>query len=139
MTKNKVASAAPFLNSKPLNVNVTGTFSGLAIVNDINRRLIIFVDNSRAMGWEAKLTKNRTDIATDFACMDGGKEFGFRRTSSNDGLRFHSVGDGSSNHDESVASSRALITQVVGMGCVNDGEKFMGGSVVGVVGEVGRV
>jgi hypothetical protein len=71
----QVTSTAPFLDSKPLNVNVTGTFSGFAIINDIDSRLVIFIDNCRASNrGESKLAKDRTNIPAYFACMDSCKE-----------------------------------------------------------------
>ena len=54
MAKDKVASLAPFLNGKPLDVNMTCPFSRVAMVNNLNARFVILKDDSRLGSGEVK-------------------------------------------------------------------------------------
>ena len=105
MAQEQVTSTAPFLDRKPLDVDVASPFGGLTIVDYVDRGLVVFKNNSGTRGRKTKFAKNRADVATDLAGMDGGKELGFGRTSGNDGLRLHTVCNGCARHDKKISGS----------------------------------
>jgi hypothetical protein len=71
--------------------------------------------------------------------MNCSEERSFRGTSSNNGLRLDTVGDGSTRHNKRITSSRVFVAQVIGMRCINDGEEFRKPNIGRVGREVIRV
>jgi hypothetical protein len=100
--------------------------------------LVIFIDNSWTSRGKSELAEYRTYVATYFSSVNGGKELSFGGASGDDGLSFHSVGDGGTSHDKGITGSRGLVSQVVGMGCIDDSKGLREGRVFGVDREVIR-
>ena len=124
MTNRKVTSLAPFLNSKPLDINMASKLSGLAMVDDLDGRLIVFKQNSRLGNRESEFTEDGTEVPAYFTALDSSKEFGFGGTGGNNGLGFNTKGNGGAGHDKSITGGRTLGAEIVGMGGINDSKGF---------------
>ena len=124
VTKKEVSCLAPFLDGKPLDVNVASPFSGLAIVDDIYARFVVFKNKSRFGGGKVEFTENRAEITSHFFTLNGNKTFGFGRAGGDNRLCFNMEGDGGTRHDESVTSSRMFGLEIISMGSINNGEGF---------------
>jgi hypothetical protein len=124
MANKEITGLMPFLNCEPLDVNMASPFSGLAIVDYVDARFVVLKDHGRLEDGKIKFTKDGAEVATDFATLDGGEEFGFGRACGNNRLCFDAEGDGSTGHNKSVTSSRTLSAKVIGMRCINNGEGF---------------
>ena len=139
MAQNEVTGTTPFLDCKPLDINMASPFGGLAIVDYVDSGLVVFKDNCGSRWGKTKFAKDRANIAADLTSVDGGKELGFSRASGNDGLSLHTVGNSSAGHDEGIPSSRAFVAQVIGVGGIDDGEEFRESNVGRIGREIVRV
>ena len=60
MTKADITTLFPRLNSKSRGVNVAGTFSGMAGVDDFDTGFVVFIDGCGRIDGMTKLTEDRT-------------------------------------------------------------------------------
>ena len=139
VAKKKVAGLAPFLDGKPLDVDVTSPFGWLAIVDDIYARFVVFKNESRFGGGKIEFSEYRTEVTADFSTLNGSKKFGLGRAGGDNRLGFNTEGDGGARHDEGVASSGTFGVEIISMGSINNGEGFHKISRFWIKGEVFRV
>jgi hypothetical protein len=124
VAKKEVSGLAPFLDGKPLDVDVTSPFGWLAIVDDIYARFVVFKNESRFGGGKTEFSEDRTEVTTDFSTLNGSKKFGLGRAGGDNRLGFNTEGDGGARHDEGVASSGTFGAEIISMGSINNGEGF---------------
>ena len=91
--EDNVASLAPILNCKVLNVDVARALGRLTSVDHFDRGFIVFIKWSSRLLGETKLTQNRAQVLSNLGGGDGGDEFGFCRAGGRDCLGFRTVGN----------------------------------------------
>ena len=78
----------PILDRKIGYINVPRTFCGSFRVDHLDGSHIVFIESSRSLHRESKITKDRAKILCSFCGSNGGDEFSFSRASCSDGLSF---------------------------------------------------
>jgi hypothetical protein len=136
MFQDKISCASPFLNGEPLDINVSGTFSRFALIDDVDTGLIVF-KNYRRLGWgKSKLAQDGSEVPADFSSVDSGKEFSFCGTRGDNGLGLDTEGNGSAGHKEGVAGGGPFSTKIIGMGGIHDSNKVMGIKILRIGGKI---
>jgi hypothetical protein len=79
MSENNVATLFPFLNSKKLDINVSGAISWFARIDHFDCRRVVFVQNGVRVIFVlvAQFRKDGSEIFDQLGGSDGGNKFGF--------------------------------------------------------------
>lgn len=114
-----VPSTLPFLDSKVLNVDVTGTRSGLPTVDHVNGSLVVFMKNGGALLLKSKFLEDHSKVLGNLGSMNCSNKLSLSAGSSNNSLEFALVGNGATGKAEDETSNRSSSLDAVGQGRVN--------------------
>jgi hypothetical protein len=108
--QDQVTSSAPFLDSKALNVDMAGAFSWLAIIYNIDSRLVVFINDSwpRYGGKPSSQRVERRYWQTFPTWMAA--KFSLCGSSGNNWLWLEVIAsDDSTGHNKGIPSSRTCV------------------------------
>ena len=114
---------SPILDGKVLDGNVTSTISRLTGIDHFDGRIIVAVQDGRTRLAKIQLREDCTKVQGSFGGGDRSKEFSFGRTCGCNGLSFRLIGDCTAGQKKSKTSGRTSLTQVIGMGSVDETHK----------------
>ena len=117
--ENKMAIGTPFLDSKVLDVNVTGSFSRFASIHHFDSRSIVDIKGGGSGLSETKLVEDGAEVFSDLSGGHRGKEFRLGGTGGGDGLCLRAIDDNTSCIHETIASLGSAVAKIIGMGSIN--------------------
>jgi len=101
---------SPMLKCKISDLDMTRAISGSTVVDDLDRRIVVFVDGSRLGLSVPQLVKNESQTFGDSCCGIGSNEFGFCGTLRTDGLCARTISHNTTSQTTSISRSRATLT-----------------------------
>ena len=75
MIKGDDLAGCPFLNGEVLDVDVSGTFGGLAGVCQMTAGDVVSVDHGRSILFDSKFVEDRSEVVDGLGAVDGCHEF----------------------------------------------------------------
>ena len=58
MNENDVFALFPILNAKKWTINMTGTVGRMTSIDDLDTRLVVFIDDCRSLWWVPEIFKD---------------------------------------------------------------------------------
>ena len=120
--EDNIAECAPVLKAKITDLDVTRSISGATMIDNLDRRIVVFVDRcSRRLG-ETKLCKDKAEVFGDFGCRVGRNKFSLSGALGSNGLSFGAIGNCSASKTAGISTSGAALTKFIAMGSIHKGD-----------------
>ena len=117
--ENNFASLFPILNGKMLNVDVTGSVSGMTCIDQFDGGCIVFVKDSGIVLRESEFLENGAQVKRDLGGRDCSKEFSLSGAGGCTALCLRLVGNGCTGKGEDTSSCGSSCAQVIGVGSID--------------------
>ena len=104
VVKDDVLLFLPVLDGKELDVDMTTAFGGDAVVDDVDGRLVVLMQNGGVVLSVTQLMQDGPKIEDSLCCRDRRDEFSFSGTCRSDTLCFTPVGNWTTGKGNVVAS-----------------------------------
>jgi len=114
---------------------MTRAISGSTVIDNLDRRIVVFVDGSGLSLSVPQFVKNESQIFGDLWSSISSDEFVFHGALCTDGLRARVTGHDTTCQTSSVSRRRTMLTQFVSMCCINVSNQL---SMMGWSGNDGR-
>jgi len=119
VNQNDVLHESPMLNCKISDLHMTRAISGLTVVDNLDRGIVVLIDGSRLSLSVPQLMKNESQILGDFCCGIGCDEFSFRGTLRTNRLCARTISHDTTGQTTSVSRSGSVLMQFVSVRCIN--------------------
>jgi len=113
VNQNDVLHESPMLKCKIYDFHMTRATSGLAVIDDLDRGIVVFINGSRLSLSVPQLVKNESQIFGDFRRRVGCYEFSFCGTLCTNGLRARTICHDTTRQTASASCSGSMLTQFV--------------------------
>jgi len=108
--QNDVLHKSPMLKCEIPDFNMTRAISGSTVVDNLDRRIVVFVDGCRLSLSVSQFVKNESQVFGDFCGSIGCYKFSFRGALRTNGLCTRTISHDTTGQTTSVPCSRLTLT-----------------------------
>jgi len=108
--QNDVLHKLPMLKCKIPDFGMTRAISGLTVIDNLDRGIVVFVDGRRLSLSVSQFVKNKSQVFGDFCGSIGRYEFGFCGALRTNGLCARTISHDTTGQTTSIPCSRPTLT-----------------------------
>jgi len=118
MNQDDILHQSPMLECKVSDFDMSRAISRSTMIDNLDRRIIVFVDGCGLSLSVPQFVKNETQILGDFRGCISSNEFGFRGALCTNRLSARAISHNTTSKTSSISRCRTTLMQFVGVCCI---------------------